>query len=70
MTKNNTQPTDTQIQVVMSDWLGTLRKGEDGNYTHKGKGGITRVGEQVVLGADDKYIGLCRKHWQEGRIRK
>ena len=35
-----------------------------------GKGGVTRVGEQVVLGADDKYIGLCRKHWQEGRISK
>jgi thymidine kinase len=35
-----------------------------------GKGGITRVGEQVVLGADDKYIGLCRKHWEEGKIRK
>lgn len=31
-----------------------------------GKGGITRVGEQVVLGANDKYIGLCRKHWYEG----
>ena len=35
-----------------------------------GKGGITKVGEQVVLGADDKYIGLCRKHWEEGRIHK
>ena len=33
-----------------------------------GKGGITKVGEQVVLGADDKYIGLCRKHWAEGKI--
>lgn len=31
-----------------------------------GKGGITKVGEQVVLGADDKYISLCRKHWREG----
>ena len=35
-----------------------------------GKGGITKVGEQVVLGADDKYIGLCRKHWAEGKISK
>ena len=33
-----------------------------------GKGGITKVGDQVVLGADDKYIGLCRKHWAEGKI--
>lgn len=31
-----------------------------------GKGGITKVGEQVVLGANDKYIGLCRKHWRLG----
>ena len=34
-----------------------------------GKGGITKVGEQVVLGADDKYISLCRKHWAEGKIK-
>ncbi|MCL2670879.1 MAG: thymidine kinase [Clostridiales bacterium] len=31
-----------------------------------GSGRMTRVGEQVVLGADDKYIGLCRKHWFAG----
>ncbi len=31
-----------------------------------GRGGITKIGEQVVLGADDKYISLCRKHWREG----
>ena len=34
-----------------------------------GMGGVTKVGEQVVLGADDKYIGLCRKHWAEGKIK-
>ena len=33
-----------------------------------GKGGITKVGDQVVLGANDKYISLCRKHWREGNI--
>lgn len=31
-----------------------------------GKGGITKEGEQVVLGADDKYISLCRIHWRMG----
>jgi len=31
-----------------------------------GKGGVTKIGAQVVLGADDKYISLCRKHWREG----
>ncbi|MCL2694838.1 MAG: thymidine kinase [Clostridiales bacterium] len=29
-------------------------------------GVMTRVGEQVVLGANDKYIGLCRSHWFAG----
>ena len=36
------------------------------NARFDGKGGITKQGEQVVLGAGDKYIGLCRKHWTEG----
>lgn len=31
-----------------------------------GKGSITKVGEQVVLGANDKYVSLCRKHWSMG----
>ena len=34
------QPTESQIQVLMSDWLGNLRLKDEGNYTHKGKGGI------------------------------
>lgn len=36
------------------------RLGEDGR--------VTRVGEQVVLGANDKYIALCRKHWKKGQL--
>lgn len=28
--------------------------------------GIVREGEQIVLGANDKYIALCRKHYKEG----
>ncbi|NCB31080.1 MAG: thymidine kinase [Clostridia bacterium] len=31
-----------------------------------GQGGITKIGEQVVLGASDKYVGLCRRHWKQG----
>ena len=27
-----------------------------------------KVGAQVVLGANDKYIGLCRRHWKEGNL--
>lgn len=28
--------------------------------------GIVREGEQIVLGANDKYIALCRKHYKQG----
>jgi len=30
--------------------------------------GIVRHGEQIELGANDKYIALCRKHWKEGKL--
>ena len=30
--------------------------------------GIVRVGEQVMLGANDEYIALCRKHLNEGKL--
>ena len=31
-------------------------------------GHVIKEGEQVVLGANDQYIGLCRKHWREGNL--
>ncbi|MDE7321640.1 MAG: thymidine kinase [Lachnospiraceae bacterium] len=31
--------------------------------------GIVRDGEQVVLGANDSYVALCRKHFKLGMIR-
>ena len=31
-------------------------------------GKVLKEGEQVVLGANDRYIGLCRKHWKEGNL--
>ena len=31
-------------------------------------GVVLKEGEQVVLGANDKYIGLCRKHWRAGDL--
>ena len=30
--------------------------------------GIVREGKQVVLGANNNYISLCRKHFKEGRL--
>ena len=38
----------------------TARFDEDGN--------VLKNGEQIVMGANDKYIGLCRKHWNEGNL--
>lgn len=32
------------------------------------KGEIIRTGEQVCLGANDKYIALCRKHYKENNL--
>ena len=31
-------------------------------------GVVLKKGEQVVLGANDCYIGLCRKHWKAGDL--
>ena len=38
------------------------------NARFDGTGKVLKEGEQVVLGANDKYIGLCRKHWKEGNL--
>lgn len=31
---------------------------------------MIRDGEQIVMGSDDKYTALCRKHHREGRLRE
>ena len=31
-------------------------------------GHVVREGEQLLLGANDKYIGLCRRHWMRGEL--
>ena len=32
--------------------------------------GIVREGTQIMLGANDEYIALCRKHFLQGKLRK
>ena len=34
-------------------------------------GRVARQGEQVVIGGEDRYVSLCRRHWEEemGRLR-
>ena len=38
------------------------------NARFDAQGHVLKEGEQVVLGANDQYIGLCRKHWKEGDL--
>ncbi len=33
-------------------------------------GKVIREGQQILMGANDKYISLCRKHYREGKIRQ
>ena len=32
------------------------------------KDGIIKTGEQILLGGNDSYISLCRKHYMEGKL--
>ena len=38
------------------------------NARFDANGKVLKEGEQVVLGANDQYIGLCRKHWRAGDL--
>ena len=31
-------------------------------------GKVAREGEQIVLGGNESYISLCRKHWRSGEV--
>ena len=31
-------------------------------------GKIVKQGEQVMIGGNDMYISLCRKHYNDGRL--
>jgi len=31
-------------------------------------GKVAREGEQIVLGGDEQYVSLCRKHWANGDL--
>ena len=36
------------------------------NARFDGQGRVVKEGEQVVLGANDRYTSLCRRHWMAG----
>ena len=31
-------------------------------------GRVVREGEQIVLGGNESYVSLCRKHWRSGKL--
>ena len=56
---------DTIEEVKTICWCG---KKATYNARFDNSGKVLKTGAQVVLGANDKYIGLCRKHWSEGNL--
>jgi len=56
---------DTIEEVKTICWCG---KKATYNARFDSNGKVLKTGIQVVLGSNDKYIGLCRKHWAEGNL--
>lgn len=32
-------------------------------------GNVVRAGQQILMGANDRYVSLCRKHYKEGKVK-
>lgn len=56
---------DTIEEVKTICWCG---KKAAFNARFDENGHVVKEGAQVVLGANDKYIGLCRRHWMAGDL--
>ena len=56
---------DRQEEVKTTCWCG---KKAAFNARFDQHGHVVKEGAQVVLGANDKYIGLCRRHWMAGDL--
>lgn len=60
--------------LVMADKLEEIKtvcwcgKKASFNARFDENGKVVKEGEQVLLGANDKYIALCRKHWMRGEL--
>ena len=60
--------------LIMADKLEEVKTicwcGKKANFNARfdGHGNVLKEGAQVVLGANDKYIGLCRRHWMLGDL--
>lgn len=58
---------DTIEEVKTICWCG---KKATFNTRFDDNGLVVKEGDQIVLGANDKYVGLCRKHWKKGQLRE
>lgn len=56
---------DKRIEMKTMCWCG--RKASF-NARFNSNGEIVRSGEQIVMGANDKYTSVCRKHWMVGEL--
>lgn len=56
---------DTIEEVKTICWCG---KKAAFNARFDAQGHVVKQGAQVVIGANDQYIGLCRKHWMLGDL--
>mgnify|MGYP003027906207 CR=1 FL=1 len=56
---------DTIEEIKTICWCG---KKAAFNARFDDQGHVLKEGEQVVLGANDQYIGLCRRHWMAGDL--
>lgn len=56
---------DTIQEVKTVCWCG---KKAICNMRYNGEGQAVKEGEQIVLGANDKYVSVCRKHYKEGNL--
>lgn len=55
---------DVIEEVPTVCWCG--RRAQCNARVHDGK--IVRNGEQIVLGGNESYVSLCRKHFKEGKL--
>jgi len=64
----------SQALLIMADKLEEVKticwcgKKATFNARFDQDGKVLKEGAQVVLGANDQYIGLCRKHWRTGNL--
>ncbi len=56
---------DTIEEVKTVCWCG--KKATFNARIHDGV--VVKTGEQIMLGGNESYVSLCRKHWAEGRLK-